>query len=420
MDVARPDFARKRRRKRIIYSVAGLGTLALITIGLARLKPAAPRVDGPVWSDTVKRGPLLITIHGNGTLIPEVIRWVPTMNQGRIENILVLPGAAVKADTVLVELSNPEVEQAAFDASWQLKAAEAELANLRVQLEGQRLTQKAAATVAQANYTSAKLDAEVNENLAKDGLVPAITLKQALAKAEELKKISEVEDERYRIVADATEAQLAVQRAKVEQLRAQLELKQHQVDALKVRAGLDGVLQQLGDTATLQRGQQLMAGANVARVANPAKLKAEIRVAETQAKDVFIGQIATIDTRNGVIKGHVVRSDPGAQNGTVTVDVALDGPLPRGARPNLSVDGTIEIERLDDAVYVGRPVQGQPDSTIGLFKLVDAGKHAVRVPVKLGATSVSSVVIKDGLEVGDQVILSDMSAYDAHERVRLK
>jgi HlyD family secretion protein len=342
------------------------------------------------------------------------------MNQGRIENILVLPGAAVKADTVLVELSNPEVEQAAFDASWQLKAAEAELANLRVQLEGQRLTQKAAATVAQANYTSAKLDAEVNENLAKDGLVPAITLKQALAKAEELKKISEVEDERYRIVADATEAQLAVQRAKVEQLRAQLELKQHQVDALKVRAGLDGVLQQLGDTATLQRGQQLMAGANVARVANPAKLKAEIRVAETQAKDVFIGQIATIDTRNGVIKGHVVRSDPGAQNGTVTVDVALDGPLPRGARPNLSVDGTIEIERLDDAVYVGRPVQGQPDSTIGLFKLVDAGKHAVRVPVKLGATSVSSVVIKDGLEVGDQVILSDMSAYDAHERVRLK
>src|SRR5262245_55856271 len=324
MDVARPDFARKRRRKRIIYSVIGLGTLTLITIGLARLKPAAPRVDGPVWSDTVKRGPLLITIHGNGTLIPEDIRWIPTMNQGRVENILVLPGAAVKADTVLVELSNPEVEQAAFDASWQLKAAEAELSNLKIQLEGQRLTEKAAATVAQANYNSAKLDAEVNENLAKDGLVPAITLKQAQAKADELKKISEVEDERYRIVADATKAQLAVQQAKVEQLRAQLELKQHQVDALKVRAGIDGVLQQLGDTTTLQRGQQLTAGANVARVANPARLKAEIRVAETQAKDVLIGQIATIDTRNGVINGHVVRSDPGAQNGTVTVDIALD------------------------------------------------------------------------------------------------
>ena len=419
MDVARPDFARKRRRKRIIYSVTGLGALALITIGLARLKPAAPKVDGPVWSDTVKRGPMQVTVHGNGTLVPEDIRWIPTMNQGRVENILVLPGAAVKADTILLEMSNPDVEQAAFDAEWQLKASEAEQSNLKVQLESQRLTEKAAATMAQANYSNAKLDAEVNETLAKDGLVPAITLRQAQAKAEELRKISEVEDERYRIVEDATKAQLAVQQAKVEQLRAQLELKRRLVDALKVRAGIDGVLQRLGDTTTLQPGQQLMAGANVARVANPVRLKAEIKVPETQAKDVTFNQKAFVDTRNGVIPGHVVRIDPSAQNGTRTVDVTLDGPLPKGAVPDLSVDGTIEIERLDDVMFMGRPAQSQPDSTVQLFKLVDGGKGAVRIPVKLGATAVSTVVVLDGLQVGDQVILSDMSAYDAYERVRL-
>ncbi|HUL51294.1 MAG TPA: HlyD family efflux transporter periplasmic adaptor subunit [Candidatus Nitrosotalea sp.] len=419
MDVARPDFARKRRRKRIIYSVTGLGALALITIGLARLKPAAPKVDGPVWSDTVKRGPMQVTVHGNGTLVPEDIRWIPTMNQGRVENILVLPGAAVKADTILLEMSNPDVEQAAFDAEWQLKASEAEQSNLKVQLESQRLTEKAAATMAQANYSNAKLDAEVNETLAKDGLVPAITLRQAQAKAEELRKISEVEDERYRIVEDATKAQLAVQQAKVEQLRAQLELKRRLVDALKVRAGIDGVLQRLGDTTTLQPGQQLMAGASVARVANPVRLKAEIKVPETQAKDVTFNQKAFVDTRNGVIPGHVVRIDPSAQNGTRTVDVTLDGPLPKGAVPDLSVDGTIEIERLDDVMFMGRPAQSQPDSTVQLFKLVDGGKGAVRIPVKLGATAVSTVVVLDGLQVGDQVILSDMSAYDAYERVRL-
>src|SRR5437879_2443850 len=422
MDIARPDQARKRRRKRILYSVAGLGLLVLITIGLSRLKPAAPLVENP-WPDTVKRGEMLRQVRGNGALVPEEILWIPTLSAGRVERILVLPGAAVKADTVLVELSNPEVEQAAFDAEWQLKAAEAELANLRVQLETARLNQQSILATAQANYSSARLEFEVNDELAKAGLVPALTLKQSKSKADELTKLLEIEQQRLDISADAAKAQLAVQDAKVAQLRAQLQLRRRQVEALKIRAGIDGVLQKLGDaaaTTTLQFGQQLTPGATVARVANPAKLKAEIKIAETQAKDITFDQKAYVDTRNGVIPGHVVRIDPSAQNGTRTVDVALDGPLPKGAVPDLSVDGTIELERLENVMYVGRPVQGQPDTTVGMFKVVDGGKEAVRVPVKLGRTSVSTIEIVEGLQVGDQVILSDMSQYDAYARVRLR
>ncbi|HXT41229.1 MAG TPA: HlyD family efflux transporter periplasmic adaptor subunit [Candidatus Angelobacter sp.] len=421
MDVARPDIARKRRRRRVLYSAGGLAILVLITIGLSRLQPAAPVVENP-WTDTVKRGEMLCQVHGNGTLVPEEILWIPTLNAGRVQKILVLPGAAVKADTVLVELSNPDVEQAAFDAEWQLKAAEADLANLRVQLDTARLNQQSILATAQANYSSAKLDFEVNDELAKAGLVPALTLKQAKTKAEELAKLLEIEQERLNISADATKAQLAAQQAKVEQYRAQLQLKRRQVDALKIRAGIDGVLQKLGDasaTVMLQEGQQLAPGANVARVANPAKLKAEIKISETQAKDIALDQKALVDTRNGVIPGHVVRIDPAAQNGTRTVDVALDGPLPKGAVPDLSVDGTIELERLNEVMFVGRPVQGQPDSTVGIFKVINGGKEAVRVPVKLGRSSVSTIEIVEGLQVGDKVILSDMSAYDTHTRVRV-
>ncbi|TMQ00974.1 MAG: HlyD family efflux transporter periplasmic adaptor subunit [Verrucomicrobia bacterium] len=421
MDIARPDQARKKRRRRILYSIVGLGVLVVITIGLSRLKPAAPLVEN-TWPDTVKRGEMLRQVRGNGTLVPEHILWIPTLNAGRVENILVLPGAAVKADTVLIELSNPEVEQAAFDAQWQLKAAEAELTNLQVQLDTARLTQQAAVATSQANYNSAKLDFEVNDELAKAGLVPALTLKQSKAKAEELAKLLEIEHERLKISGDAARAQLAVQAAKVEQLRAQLQLRRHQAEALKIRAGIDGVLQKLGDSATttLQVGQQLPAGANVARVANPAKLKAEIKIVETQAKDITFDQKAEIDTRNGVIPGHVIRIDPSAQNGTRTVDVALDGPLPKGAVPDLSVDGTIELERLEDVMFVGRPAGGQSEITVGLFKILDGGKEAVRVPVKLGRTSVNFVEVVDGLRPGDQVILTDMSAYDAYARVRIK
>jgi HlyD family secretion protein len=426
MDIPRPDQARKKRRRRILYSLAGLSALVLITIGLSRLKPAAPLVEN-TWPDTVKRAtsenPMLLNVHGNGTLVPEEILWIPALSAGRVKRILVLPGAAVKADTVLVELINPEVEQAAFDAEWLLKGAEAEQANLRVQLNTQRLNQQSAVAIAQAAYNSAKLDFEVNDELSKVGLVPGLTLKQSKAKAEELASLLEIEQERLKISADAAKAQLAVQEAKASQLQAQLQLRRHQVEALKIRAGIDGVLQKLGDaaaTSMLQEGQQLAPGANVARVANPAKLKAEIKIAETQAKDITFDQKAYIDTRNGVIPGHVIRMDPSAQNGTRTVDVALDGPLPKGAVPDMSVDGTIELARLDDVLYVGRPVQAQSESTISLFKIVDGGKEAVRVPVKLGRTAVSTIVVLDGLQVGDQVILSDMSAYDAYARVRLK
>lgn len=418
MDIARPDIARKRRRKRIIYSALGFGALIVITIGLSRLKPAAPLVENP-YTDTVKRGEMLRQVRGNGTLVPEEILWIPTLSAGRMQKILVLPGAAVQADTVLVELNNPEVEQAAFDAEWALKAGGAELTNLRVQLASQRLNLQAGVASAQANYSNAKLEAEVNEELAKSGLVPALTLKQSKAKAEELGKLLEIEQERLKISADAAQAQLAVQDARVAQLRAQAQLKKQQVEALKIRAGIDGVLQRLGDESNLQVGQQLGAGTLVARVANPSRLKAEIKVAETQARDIQIGQKAIIDTRNGVVEGHVLRIDPASQNGTRTVDVALDGPLPRGAVPELSVDGTIELERLDDVMYVARPVQGQPESTVGIFKLVNGGNEAVRVPVKLGRASVSTIEVVEGLQVGDKVILSDMSNYDAHERVRL-
>jgi len=330
--------------------------------------------------DTVKTGELLRQVRGNGTLIPEEIRWIPTLNPGRVENILVWHGARVKADTVLVELSNPEVEQAAFDAESLLKGAEADLANLKVQLDSQKLTQQAAVATAEANFSSAKLDLEVNEQLNKNGLVPDITLKQSKAKAEELGKLLDIEEERLKISADAAKAQLAAQETKVLQLRAQVQLKHRQVDALKIRAGIDGVLQRLGDPANpLQFGQQLPAGALVARVADPAKLKAAIKIAETQAKDIQLDQVAEIDTRNGTVPGHVIRVDPAVENGTVTVDVGLDGPLPKGARPDLSVDGTIQLEKLQNVVYVGRPVQGQPESLVGLFKVVENGRAAVRV-----------------------------------------
>jgi HlyD family secretion protein len=419
MDIARPDQARKRRRRRILYGIATFFALALITFGVSRLKPALPLVEN-TYPDTVKRGEMLRQVRGNGTLVPEDIRWIPALNAGRVENILVFPGAAVTPDTVLVELSNPEVEQNAFDSEWLLNGAEAELANLEVQLDSQLLTQQATTRTALANYNRAKLEAEVNQELSKSGLVPALTLKQSEANADELAKLSEIEQERLKMNPKASKAQLAVLQAKVRQLRAQLQLKRKLVESLKVRAGMDGILQKLGDLAPLQIGQQVAAGANLARVANPARLKAEIKVAETQAKDITFNQSASIDTRNGIIPGHVTRIDPAVQNGTVTVDVALDGPLPKGARPDLSVDGTIMLERLDNVLYVGRPVQAQAESLVGIFKLIDGGKNAARVSVKLGRTSVSTVEILEGLQEGDQVILSDMSAWDAYPIVRVK
>jgi HlyD family secretion protein len=424
MDVPVSASVKRKRQVRRWWLAGGLVVaLAVVTFGLSRLQPAAPSVDkSGLIMDTVKRGEMLRDVRGNGTLVPEDIRWISTANAGRVGQILVLPGAQVESNTVLVELSNPEVEQAAFDAEWALKAAEATLTNLRVQLDSQKLTQESTVATAEANYSTAQLDYDVNEDLAKNGLVPSLILKESKAKAGELLKLFDIEKKRLDMTDDATKAQLAAQDATVSQLSAQLALKRHLVDALEVRAGMEGVLQRYGDlsqTTPLQAGQQLMAGAIVARVANQAKLKAVLKIAETQARDIAFGQAAQIDTRNGIVPGHVTRIDPAAENGTVTVDVALDAALPKGARPDLSVDGTIELERLENVLYVSRPVQGQADTKIGLFKVVEGGGGAVRVPVKLGHTSVTSIEILDGLGVGDQVILSDMSQWDAADRVRL-
>jgi HlyD family secretion protein len=416
-----PQIRHRRKRRRWALGSAAMAMLAAVTAGLARLQPAAPLVEkSSIWTDAVKRGEMLRQVRGNGTLVPEDVRWIPTLNAGRVEQILVLPGAAVKTNTVVVKLSNPEVVQAAFDVEWQLKAAEAELANLRVQLKTAKLTQKKAVAAAEADYSSAKLAFEMENELAKSGISPQVTLKQARTKAEELARLFEIEQERLDAEDESAKAQLDVHAAKVSQLRAQLDLKKTQIDALDICAGMDGVLQRLGEPNNpLQLGQQLAAGAPVARVANPAKLKAQIKIPETQAKDVLLNQPAEIDTRNGIVHGHVVRVDPAVENGTVTVDVTLDERLPKGVRPDLTVDGTIEIERLEDVVHVGRPVQGQADSQVSLFKLTDNGRAAIRVPVKLGRTSVSTIEILDGLHVGDQIILSDMSHWDAHERIRL-
>ena len=416
-----PEIRRRRKRRRWALGFAGFVMLAIITVGLARIQPAAPVVEkSTVWTDTVKRGEMLRQVRGNGTLVPEDVRWIPTINGGRVEQILVLPGAAVQTRTVLVKMSNPEVEQASFDVEWQLKGAEAELANLRVTLKTDKLTQKKAVATAEADYSSAKLDFEVESELAKNGIAPQVTLTQTRGKAEELGKLLEIERERLDTEDESAKAQLDVQESKVSQLRAQLALKKSQVEALNICAGMDGVLQRLGDPASpLQLGQQLAAGAPVARVADLSKLKAEIKIPETQAKDVLLNQGAEIDTRNGIVRGHVVRVDPAVENGTVTVDVTIDGPLPKGARPDLTVDGTIEIERLENVVHVGRPVQGQADSQVSLFRVVEKGAAAVRVPVRLGRSSVSSIEILDGLTVGDQIILSDMSRWDTHDRIRL-
>jgi len=416
MDIPRAEVAAGKRRRRIIYGSIGVVAIGLITVGLSRLEPAAPTVErATVWIDTVKRGPMLRQVRGSGTLVPEEVRWIPATTDGRVEQILVKPGTAVTADTVLLELSNPEVELSALEAESAVKAAEAEYTNLKVQLESQVLNQQAQAASVRSSYHQAKLQAEANKELARDGLIASLTLKLSEVTADELAGRSEIEEKRLAISADASKAQLAVQAARLDQLRGAWQLRRRQVDSLKVRSGSDGVLQQL----PVEVGQRYTAGTILAKVAQPGHLKAEVRIAETQARDIELGQVASIDTRNGVVPGRVVRIDPASENGTVKVDVALEGPLPKGARPDLSVDGTIELERLTDVLYVGRPAFGQEQSTVGLFKLEPGGSGAVRTQVKLGRSSVNTVEILEGLNVGDQVVLSDMSAWNAFDRVRL-
>jgi HlyD family secretion protein len=416
MDIPRKSEARKRRIRRIIYALLGLVVIGAITLGLSRLERAAPPVDrNTVLIDTVKRGPMLRNVRGLGTLVPEEIRWVPAVTNGRVERRLVQAGAVVTADTVLLELSNPQLEQETLNAEWDWKAAESSYRDLEVKLESGHLNQEAETARIVADYNQAKLTAEANADLAKQGLVPELTLKLEKVKAEQLASRIEIENKRLEKSRESIAAQLAVQKTRVQQLRAIYELKRSQLDQLKVRAGVPGILQLL----LAEVGQSVVPGTNLARVSNPARLKAELKVPETQVKDVAIGQEATVDTHNGFIQGRVSRIDPASQEGTVKVDVTLIGDLPPYARPDLTVDGTIELERLTDVVYVQRPVQGQPNSLIGLFKIEPDGVHASRVQVKLGRTAVTTVEILEGLKPGDQVILSDMSAQDAYDRVKL-
>lgn len=415
MDIPRPSIARSKRIKRIVYSAIGLVVVVSVTFGLSRLKPAAPEVDaGTVWRDVVKRGPMMIQERGLGTLVPEDLLWIPAVTEGRVVKRL-LPGITVKSDTVLVVMRNPQLEQATLDAQWQLKQAEADFNSLRAKLDSQLLDQKATAATVQSDYRQAQLTADKDTQLVKLGLGADLNRKLSEAKADELKTRNKIEDERVAVLTESVNAQLAAQQAKVEQLRALYNLKKTQLDELTVRAGAEGVLQEV----PVEPGQQVAAGAILAKVAQPKKLKAQLKIAETRAKDIQIGQRASIDTHNGVIDGKVSRIDPAVQNGTVTVDVALTGPLPNGARPDLSVDGTIEIENLPDVVYVGRPAFGQPDSTVSLFKVIEGGKEAVRVQVKLGKSSVNTIQVLGGLDVGSEVILSDMSRWDQFDRVRL-
>ena len=416
MDIARPSNARQKRLRRIAYGAAALLAVLLITLGLSRLKPAAPGVErATLWVDTVKRGPLLREVRGSGTLVPEDIRWIPATTQGRVERILLFPGTAVKADTVILELVNPQLEQELEDAALKVQAAEAALLNLRVQAQNDYLQQKATAANISAEYNKAKMQAEMNESLAKSQLVSALALRQSKMDAEQLGIRDEIARQQLAGNEDSIKPRIAVQQSQLDQARAVMRLKQRQRDDLKVRAGLDGILQRV----PVEVGQQVAPGTNLARVANPGRLKAEIKIAETQAKDIQIGQKVSIDTRNGIVDGLVTRIDPSVQNGTITVDVGLVGDLPRGAVPDLTVDGTVELERMADVVYVGRPAFGQEQSAVQIFKLQEDGS-ASRVQVKIGRVSVNAVEILSGLGVGDEVVLSDMSAWDAFDRVRLQ
>ncbi len=417
MDIARPSNAKQKRIRRALYAGVGLLAVVLVSVGLSRLKPAAPTVErAVVWPDTVKRGPMLRQVRGLGTLTPEDIQWIPATTQARVDKIVLRPGTAVKANSVILELSNPQLEQELVDAQLKLAAAEAGLANLRVQLQNDLLATKATAASIEGDYSKAKMQAQMNEALAKDQLVSELVLKQSQVDADQLGVRSQIAKDQLATKVDSTREQVAVQQSAVDQARAVLQLKKQQKDELKVRAGLDGMLQ----LVPVEVGQQVAPGTNLARVANPARLKAEIKIAETQAKDIQLGQPASIDTRNGIVEGKVARIDPSVINGTRTVDVSLPDDLPKGAVPDLSVDGTIELERLNDVLYMGRPAFGQEQSVVGLFKISADGSTAERTQVKLGVSSVNTVEVLSGLKVGDQVILSDMSAYDAFDRIRLK
>ena len=418
MDVARPpEVARQRRRRRIMWGGALVVAIVATTLGLSRLEPAAPAVEsGGLWMDTVTRGTLVRQVRGPGVLVPDDTRWIPATTEGRVERILVQPGTTVKADTVLLELSNPQVEQEAVASELSLKASKAEYLSLKADLQRDLLSQQAQAAGIEADLVQARTQAEVDEALAAKGLLDQLTVKRSKLTAETLAIRQRLEQERLKSSENSVTARLDVKQADVDQRQSIATLRRSQVEALKVRAGFAGVLQQV----PVEVGQRVGPGTNLARVADPSRLKAELRIPETQVKDVAIGQTTEIDTRTGIVKGQVARIDPASQNGTVTVDVTLNEALPRGARPDMNVDGTIELERLDNVLKVGRPATGQEESTITLFKLDTSGGNASRESVTFGRSSVTEIEVVRGLDVGDRVVLSDMSAWDGYDRLRLR
>jgi len=427
MDIPRKNAARRKAIRWTVTVVIGVVVVGGISYGLTRLKPAAPGVDfSTLWPDTVRRGPMIREVHGLGTLVPEDTMLITAITDGRIQRILIKPGTPVRADSVVMILTSPELETQLLSAEFTLRAAQADVDNLKVTLQKTLMDMQSKAAQVSADYATAKLQADRDVTLAKDGLVSAIDAKISTTKAQLLGEQYEIEKKRLAIEADADLAQLAAAKVKVDQLQGEYNLKKSQVDQLKVRAGFDGMLQALPAPLTaVEEGQKVLAGAPLGKVAQPAHLKAELKIAETQVKDIVIGQPAVIDTRlagggsNGLIEGRVSRIDPSILNGTVTVDVALKGALPNGARPDLSVDGTIQLEKLDDVVFVGRPVFGQENATVQLFKLDADGKYASKARVTFGKSSVNTIEVKSGLNVGDRVILSDMSAYDQYDRIKL-
>lgn len=416
VDIARPDIARAKRVRRIVYGAGACVVVILITVGVSRLEPAAPAVDrDTVYTDTVQRGEMLRQVRGTGTLVPEEIRWISAVTNSTVERIVLRPGVTVEPDTVIVELSNPQLEQSALDARLQLDAARARYKSRQVELDRDVLAQRAAVASSEHALTLAEYEASLDEELFRDDLVSELQLRQKQSAASQLRVQYELDKQRLEILIDAMATQLAAEQAEVDRLATIHALRRDEVADLRVTAGVAGVLQEV----PLEEGTSVTPGANLARVGDPTRLMTELRIAETQARDIQIGQPASIDTRNGIIPGHVARIDPAVQNGTVTVDVTLDGDLPRGARPDLTVDGTIELERLVNVVYVGRPVYGQEDSVVSLFKLQPGSDEAVRTRVELGRSSVNTIEVRAGLQPGDQVVLSDMSQWDAFDRIRL-
>ncbi len=417
MDIQRPSNAHATLTRRSLLAAVAVVSVAGVTIGVSRLRPAAPTVDrATIWTDEVKRGPMVREVHGNGSLLAEDIRWIPAETASRVDRILIHAGATVQPSTIILELTNPQLQRDALDAEYQLKAAQADYENLKVQLNSDVLNQQASTASVRSEYEQARIQHEVDAKLRTEGLSSDISEKLSNVKAAQLAIRLKLEESRTQNVIDSQNARLQAQQSHVDQQRALYNLKRSELDSLHVRSGINGVLQ----VVPVEVGQQVTPGTNIARVADPKKLKAEIKIPETQAKDILIGQQASIDTRNGIVAGPVSRIDPAVQNGTVTVDVAITDPLPPGARPDLTVDGTIEIENLKDVVYVGRPVRGQADSTVGLFKLSADGSEAMRVPVQLGKSSVNTIQIVKGLQPGDRIVLSDMSAWDRYEKIRIK